>query len=147
MNSRSIGFLNGVIHRGAHRYFEQELRGLGLHRGMIHILKELSRRDGITQQELCESLSVDKANVTRILGRMETAGLVTRTVSSNDGRAKSIHLTAEGRAVLIPLDALLQKWNGILTRNMNDEEINTLKSLLLRSISGIEQYLSETGPR
>jgi DNA-binding MarR family transcriptional regulator len=146
MNNRSIGFLNGVIHRGAHRYFEQELRGLGLHRGMIHILKELSRRDGITQQELCESLWVDKANVTRILGRMETAGLVTRTVSINDGRAKRIHLTEEGRAVLIPLDALLQKWNGILTRNMNDEEINTLKSLLLQSISGIEKYLSETGP-
>ncbi len=147
MNSRSIGFLNGVIHRGAHRYFEQELRELGLHRGMIHILKELSRRDGITQQELCERLSVDKANVTRILGRMESAGFVSRTVSINDGRAKRIHLTEEGRAVLVPLDGVLRRWNEILTRNMDEQDIDSLKSLLLQSIAGIEEYLSKTGPK
>lgn len=142
MENRSIGFLNGVIHRGAHRYFERELYSLGLHRGMIHILKELSRNDGISQQGLCEILAVDKANVTRILGRMESSGLVKRESCCDDARVKHINLTDKGRAVLEPLDRILRRWTEILTHDMNGEEVEMLRNLLERSISGISMYFN-----
>jgi len=140
----TIGFLNGVIHRLAHRYFEQEFRSTGLHRGMIHILKELEARDGVPQQELCCSLSLDKANVARILGRMERAGLVVRITDSADGRAKNIYLTGRGREMLEPLNHTLKRWSELLTGDMTDEEILVLKKLLMRSIAGIRENLENT---
>jgi len=145
LETKSIGFLNGVIHRGAHRFFERELGSLGIHRGMIHILKELARNNGISQRELCDSLSVDKANVARIIGRMESAGLVSRVCCTDDGRMKHLYLTPAGKTVIDPLDCILRRWTGILTRGMNCEEVELLSILLERSITNISEHFSESG--
>jgi len=50
-----------------------------------------------TQAEIAAELSIDKTTLVAILDRMERRGLVTRTVSPTDRRARILHITDAGR--------------------------------------------------
>jgi DNA-binding MarR family transcriptional regulator len=139
-DKQPIGFLNGVIHRGSHRYFEKELASLGLHRGMIHILKQLYRKDSVSQQALCTDILVDKANITRVLRRMEAINLIRRETDPSDGRSKIICLTYKARAMEAPLRAVLNNWNEILTEGMSDADKVNLQKLMAKCILNIHSH-------
>src|SRR3954449_12313179 len=52
-----------------------------------------------SQRELAESLHFDASNITDIVDRLETRGLVVRTVDPQDRRVRRIMRTAEGEAL------------------------------------------------
>lgn len=65
------------------------------------VLLELSREGGrrLRPVELEKELLVAQYNLSRLLDRMEAAGLIGRTTCPGDGRGQMIELTAEGRAL------------------------------------------------
>jgi DNA-binding MarR family transcriptional regulator len=60
------------------------------------VLMHIGAAEGITQQELADSLLVTKGNVCQVLGRMQEAGLIARR---QEGRANRLFLTDRGRQV------------------------------------------------
>jgi DNA-binding MarR family transcriptional regulator len=99
----------GVVGR-LHRLAEAlnvELRALfaeaGLSDGDFDVLASL-RRSGepfaLTPGELADTTMVTSGAVTKRVDRLEAQGYVTRTVSADDGRSRTIALTAEGRALI-----------------------------------------------
>lgn len=60
------------------------------------VLAQLGAAEGITQQELANKLLVTKGNVTQLLDRMTSGGLLTRR---QDGRANRLYLTEAGHAL------------------------------------------------
>jgi len=71
-------------------------RGWDLGVGQFDVLARVGAREGITQQELADSLLVTKGNVAQLLDRMEARGLLVRR---SRGRTKRLYLTDEGRRV------------------------------------------------
>jgi DNA-binding MarR family transcriptional regulator len=71
-------------------------------------------------------------DVTRLLARLERAGLVTRTRSEHDRRAVEIALTDAGTTVLTALDTPARMAIERLARDLSDEELVTLSSMLER---------------
>jgi DNA-binding MarR family transcriptional regulator len=65
------------------------------------VLLELSRGGGrkLRPVELEKELLVAQYNLSRLLDRMEEAGLIQRTACPGDGRGQMIALTPEGRAM------------------------------------------------
>lgn len=65
------------------------------------VLLELSREGGrkLRPVELEKELLVAQYNLSRLLDRMEEAGLIERTACPGDGRGQMIQLTPEGRAL------------------------------------------------
>ncbi|WP_422648561.1 MarR family transcriptional regulator [Cupriavidus sp. H18C1] len=49
--------------------------------------------------ELADALVIERYNLTRLVDRLESEGLVTRTRSADDGRAAFLTITREGRAL------------------------------------------------
>ncbi len=68
-----------------------------LNAGQADVLITTASAEGLTQQELAERLCHSKANVSQLLDKMETAGLVNRVP---EGRAYQIFLTESGRELL-----------------------------------------------
>jgi DNA-binding MarR family transcriptional regulator len=71
--------------------------GMRCHRlsmAQFDVLTHVGARDGITQQQLADSLLVTKGNICQLLDRMESSGLLVRR---QQGRANCLSLTAEGR--------------------------------------------------
>ena len=70
------------------------LRAWGLSVAQFDVLAQVGAAEGMTQQELAQSLLVTKGNVTQLLDRMETSGWIRRC---QEGRCNRLALTDEGR--------------------------------------------------
>ncbi len=75
---------------------EELLSGIGLHVGQEMVLCALWEKEGVTQTELAEHLSVQPATVTNALRRLEREGLVRRAPDTDDQRVSRVFPTDEG---------------------------------------------------
>jgi DNA-binding MarR family transcriptional regulator len=76
------------------RDLARQLKLWGLNNAQFDVLAHVGAAEGITQQELADSLLVTKGNVAQLLGRMERRGLIERR---SQGRTNRLFLTDEGR--------------------------------------------------
>jgi len=58
----------------------------------------LVQHDGMTVQEFAERMSLEKTWASRLVARLEEAGLVRRSPNPQDGRSVLIELSAKGKA-------------------------------------------------
>src|SRR5207249_4948031 len=70
------------------------LRRHDLSAAQFDVIAHVGAAEGLTQQQLAASLLVTKGNVTQLLDRLESCGLIERR---QEGRAKRIFLTKRGR--------------------------------------------------
>jgi DNA-binding MarR family transcriptional regulator/N-acetylglutamate synthase-like GNAT family acetyltransferase len=68
------------------------------------VLFELAQQEATDLADLRRTLQLDAGYLTRIVGRLKDAGLVTAERSPDDGRRQVIRLTGEGRAEFGTLD-------------------------------------------
>ena len=80
----------------ADRRLLDSLRCYDLSLAQFDVLAQLGAAEGITQQELANKLLVTKGNVTQLLDRMTSGGLLLRR---QDGRANRLYLTEAGHAL------------------------------------------------
>src|SRR5437879_294862 len=105
----------------------------------VRVLYELAQRPRCTARELGQALDIDAGYLSRIVHGFIRRGLLDRTTSDHDGRARWLCLTAAGRAAFEPLQdgarAQVRAWLGALP-----EEAQTQ---LVAALSEIERLLSE----
>lgn len=82
-----------------HRQFQRLFRAHGATADQFVLLTLLSEEDGVTQKELVRRSFSDANTITAMLRRLEQRGLVERRPHERDGRAVTVHLSAEGRAL------------------------------------------------
>ena len=114
----------------AHRSYAAELlRELGLHPGQELLLMQLLDRDGQTQSELLDSVGLDHSTVSKSLGRMEEAGLVTRVPDETDKRVLRVHLTRKGLAMKSKIAAMWTTLERTTVANLDASAIRSFISL------------------
>ncbi|HOB14492.1 MAG TPA: MarR family transcriptional regulator, partial [Novosphingobium sp.] len=72
----------------------------------------LAARPGIDQATLAQLIAYDRATIGGVIDRLEGKGLVERTISAADRRAREVRLTEEGERVhreLMPVVRLVQQ--------------------------------------
>ena len=72
----------------------EHLRGWDVNVAQFDVLAHVGASEGMTQQELADSLLVTKGNVCQLLDRMEGRGWISRR---QQGRANRLFLTDAGR--------------------------------------------------
>ncbi|MFB9927491.1 GNAT family N-acetyltransferase [Amycolatopsis halotolerans] len=68
------------------------------------VLFELAQQDQLQVSDLRKRLALDGGYASRLLGRLETRGLVTRERCADDARRQLVTLTAEGHEAFADLD-------------------------------------------
>ena len=115
----------------AHRTMAASLLSqVGLHPGQEALLMELWDRDGRTQANLASALGVEPPTVTKMLQRMEAAGLVERRPDVTDRRAMRVFLTPKGRRLKGRVDKLWTELERRTVGDMSDRQQASLRSLL-----------------
>lgn len=101
------------------------------------VLYELGERGPATAAALGQTLEVDPAQMSRTVGRLVRARLVSRTRHDRDGRARQIALTARGRQEFGRLDERSAARAGALVSPLSPadrgrllEALRTVESLL-----------------
>ncbi len=102
----------------------------GLNNAQFDVLAHVGAAEGITQQELADSLLVTKGNVAQLLDRMERRGLIERR---SQGRTNRLFLTDEGRrtfAEVVPAhEALIDERLSVLSEKEQKQLFELLRRL------------------
>jgi MarR family transcriptional regulator, temperature-dependent positive regulator of motility len=64
------------------------------------LLAAIAEAEGASQSDLVRTTGIDRSTLAEMMARMEKKGFIARQAAADDGRAKSVKLTASGRAKL-----------------------------------------------
>jgi DNA-binding MarR family transcriptional regulator len=105
------------------------LAELGLHLGQDLLLEQLWRQDGLSQSSLVARLGVEPPTVTKMLQRLERAGLLRRERD----------LTERGRGLQQPVRDLRRQVERRLLTGLSDEDREHLVALLARVTANLRE--------
>lgn len=134
--TRDVGFLlsraSGLAARQAHAALAEH--GLRIRQYSVLSLAA-DAPDGISQRDLAAVLGLDPSQVVLLVDELTTAGLVERRPSPTDRRTRLVVATGQGRKVLRPaaagVDRRVQDQLSVLT----DDEQEVLRGLLARIVA------------
>lgn len=95
----------------------------GVHAGQQFVLASLWHEDGLTPAELARRVGTSPPTITRMVARMEGAGLLERRPDAGDRRLVRVFLTPRGREL-----------EGVLNRELSD-----LSDVALEGLSRTER--------
>lgn len=140
LRQKSIGFYISMLSRSAHKYFEHQLKPLDLNRGSLFILKRLYEKDRISQNELCDLLQMDKANIARIIAQLVELDYVNKELNENDQRAYRLNLTKKADDNKIKILSIFTSWSQILTKDFSENDIKTVFQILQHFALNVNNY-------
>jgi DNA-binding MarR family transcriptional regulator len=94
------------------------------------VLSRLYEVDGLTQNQLANTIERDQGSISRLIDNMIKKNLVKRIPDDTDKRIKRVFLTEESNGVQEELEGIAGKTISQATRNMSEKEIETCLNML-----------------
>ncbi|WP_436803940.1 MarR family winged helix-turn-helix transcriptional regulator [Sphingomonas sp. DT-51] len=115
------------------RHLDRALADLSLsHSSALAVMLLGRMEDGVRQGMLAEQLGVEPPTVVPMLDQIERAGLAERRVDPGDKRARTIHLTAAGRALAEAAEVRSTEVRSVLFAGISADELATATAVLER---------------
>lgn len=110
---------------------------IGIGRGQMPVLLELHCHGPMTQRELAERTHVTPATISGTLKRMERAGIVCRSSSSEDARISIVSLSKLGMARMDEAHGKFMQTDFEMLRGISSEECAQMEVLLDRMLENM----------
>jgi len=114
------------------------LRDAGVTAPQRFLIKVVGMRPGCTPGELARFLHVTPATVTRVVQRMQAAGLLRREPDQEDSRRVRLHLTLKGRRVDERCSGPTETPVGRVLRNTPRARLVEAQRLLTELVASLE---------
>ncbi len=141
--NETIGRLIYKTSQGLRNYAEKLLSPYGLTVEQFHILKQTSRKVGLSQNTLCQLLEKKPANITRILDRLEKKNWVKRQPNPSDRRSSLVFLTVEGEQMIDEVSNVFESYSGWFVEGIGEEEERRFRSTLEKINNNISKLMDE----
>ena len=132
-----IGFQLFQIHKAHRQLAEEGLNKLGVHTGQEMVLLQLWIEEGIPQSQLAACMEVEPPTATKMLQRMERAGLIERRPDPEDARVSRVYLTERGRELEQPVLDVWRQLEEQTVAGLSLTEQMLLRRLLLQVSSNL----------
>jgi len=130
--AESTGYLLAHVCKTHRNKAGELLATINLYVGQEMFLLQLWKQDGLSLTEMAELVHVQPATASRMLDRMESAGLVERRQDLDDGRVSRIFVTQEGINLREPVREVWAELESISMAKLTPEERILLRRLLLQ---------------
>ena len=100
------------------------------------VLVAVTTEQPSSQLALAQRLGIDKTQMTYVIDALETGGFVERRPDPSDRRIRQVLPTRAGRSLLATARDALRAAEGLLMRDLNDDEQTQLRRLLARVALG-----------
>ena len=125
--------------RDIHTMAEKILTPHGLTVEQMHLLKNVTSKNGMTQKMLGSAVDKTPANLTRILRRLETKDLIVRRPESGDRRENLVFLTGKGRDLVKDVHETFQLFSARMFNGISDETQRTVRSCMEKMQRNIKE--------
>jgi DNA-binding MarR family transcriptional regulator len=124
------------LSRDVYRRATEDVIGIRLKQFIaLDYLRELG---GTTQQQLGETLHLDKNNCVILLNDLEEDGYVERRRDPTDRRRHLVEMTAAGEKALERAEVKLETLEDEVIGDLSDEERATLRELLAKALGCVK---------
>jgi DNA-binding MarR family transcriptional regulator len=122
--------------------FDRRAVGMGVTRAQWKVLFRLERQPGLRQIELADMLDIEPITLSRIVDRLEEAGLVERLADPADRRAWRLHVTARAQPLIEKLRAVADEMISEAFAGIALKDIEITRAVLGR----VRENASRTAP-
>ena len=129
-------WLLGRLHNEAKREISAGLATVGLGMHDYAVLACVEEFAPLSQQQVCDRIGLDRADMVSVTDRLEAAGSLERERDPADRRRYSLHITAAGRAQLRRADRVVAAISDQFLSALSPAEVETLRTLALRVLGG-----------
>jgi len=125
-----LAYLLGQANHAVYKDFEARVRAAGLSSTEWRVLATLSDGDGLTIGELAGDVLAQQPTLTKLVDRMERAGLVERRGDETDRRRTLVFETTRGRTLVAPLLAQAKAHERATLAVFPAKDVAALKAIL-----------------
>ncbi|NEW04747.1 MarR family transcriptional regulator [Paenibacillus sp. SYP-B3998] len=128
----SVGFLVSQLSHRMGNDLDVRLKRHGVTISQWVVLTLLSQKEGISQVEIQQRLSIEGATVTGLLNRLLKQDLIKRVPDASDRRVQRVYLTNSSKAMIEALDKEANAVNAKALEGLTQDEIAFFMRLLTR---------------
>ncbi len=126
VESNQLGDLLIVVYKNLKTKIEKDLKQYDIGMGQLQILMVFfSVKKSLTQNELVKTLEIDKANISRSVGRLVSKGFLII-----DADSRSYVLSELGHQLKTEIGASFSNINTLMTRSISQESIKCTEETL-----------------
>ena len=125
------------------RYKNDRLQPLGINVRQADLLLGVQRLHEPSQDELAETLMMNKSSVTRHLAVLEEKALIRRTPDAKDRRVLRVGLTAAGEALIPAIREINRAWSDYIAQGLTEQELAQAEALLDALLRRAQSYRKE----
>ena len=103
-----------------------------------HVLNEILRKPGITQQHLVETLGLDKSWISRAIDGLVQTGTVIKQADQNDRRCVNLLLTSSGIDLARQLDQKLNEHAAQILNHLTSDQNKQIEASLRLLLEKLE---------
>ncbi len=125
-------FITGKASTAIARRLQKKFNAAGLNLTIEQwsVLYHLWKKEGISQQELCNATFRDKPSITRLVDNLEKLNLVKRVASENDRRINLIYLTKQAQKLQEETMVLAEETLNEALETVPVEKVDVCKEVL-----------------
>ena len=122
------------LHHALTARLERELAAEGLSLRTHQVLASIDEHGARSQQQVCDSIVVDRSEMVRIVDRLEEAGMLVRRRDRADRRRHRLELTPSGREALQRGERVIEAVTKDSLSRLSESERSTLHALTLLAL-------------
>jgi len=112
--------------------FTRRAASVGVTGAQWKVLFKLTLKPGLRQTDLADLLDIEPITLTRIIDRLQEAGLVERAPDPADRRAWRLHVTEKAQPVVGKLRAIADEMTAEVFAGTSPKDIETTRRVLAR---------------
>lgn len=125
-----LGYLISDTGRMLRKAFDERARAIGVTRPQWRLLAQLNRQPGSKQAPLADLLEVEPITLSRMVDRLQEAGLVERRPDPQDRRAWSLYLTDKAKPLIDNIKHIADDLHTDALAGISDAQIRQFRETL-----------------
>ena len=127
------------------RSAEERLKDCGIRGCQSKYVLVIAQNPGVSQEDISRMLFVNKSNVARQIGFLETAGFVKKVGNDKDRRAVHLYPTEKLLGALPRVKEVLAEWRALVTEGFTEEEKAELARLSEKMVENARKFMEGQG--
>ena len=112
--------------------FSRRAASVGVTGAQWKVMLKLTLKPGLRQSELADILDIEPITLTRMIDRLQEAGLVERSADPADRRAWRLHVTAKAEPIVAQLKAIADELFAEAFAGIDPNDIEVTRHVLAR---------------
>lgn len=134
-----------LVSRSAEVFREERLKDCGIRGCQSKYVLVIAQNPGVSQEDISRMLFVNKSNVARQIGFLETAGFVKKVGNDKDRRAVHLYPTEKLLGALPRVKEALAEWRALVTEGFTEEEKAELQRLSEKMVENARKFMEGQG--